>query len=366
MVFLVNLAVKCNPNTQVLKTLAKCGAGFDCASKREIELVLGNNGSAKDIVYANPCKQISHIKYALDHGVKQMTFDNIDELYKIKKCHPESDLILRILPDDSKSICRFGKKFGASLSIVPELLSTAKELELNIVGISFHVGSGCFDASAFTDAVVLAKEAFDIGEQLGFKFKLLDIGGGFPGNSPTGLQFKDVAELLAPKIDELFPADVTVISEPGRYFVCSAFTLAVNITSRRLISPVGRSDRKFVEERDHSYMCNLTLMIDYVNDGMYGSFNCITFDHAQVEVSPLSIGKKFYYNKEHNRATFPCYVWGPTCDSIDMIGSDIMLPKMDIGDWLVAHRMGAYTMAAASHFNGYLTPSIIYTNTELR
>jgi ornithine decarboxylase len=346
--------------------LAKCGAGFDCASKREIELVLSNNGSARDIVYANPCKQASHIKYALENGVKQMTFDNVDEMYKIKKCHPESELILRILPDDSKSICRFGKKFGASLSIVPELLRTALKLELNIIGISFHVGSGCFDASAFTDAVILAREAFDIGAEMGFNFKLLDIGGGFPGNSPTGLQFKDVAALLAPKIDELFPLDVTVISEPGRYFVCSAFTLAVNITSRRVLSLDGSSIPKSDGGEDQSYMCTIFLKLDYVNDGMYGSFNCITFDHAQVEVTPLCIANKFYNNKQHHGAKYPCHVWGPTCDSIDMIGSDIMLPKMEIGDWLVAHRMGAYTMAAASHFNGYNTPSIIYTNTEDR
>lgn len=97
---------------------------------------------------------------------------------------------------------------------------------------------------------------------------------------------------------------------------------------------------------------------------MYGSFNCITFDHAQVHVEPLVISNTFYYNSKFQGETYPCYVWGPTCDSIDMIGSDILLPEMKIGDWLVCRRMGAYTMAAASNFNGYHIPSIIYANTE--
>ena len=240
------IAVKCNPNEFVLKTLGSLGVGFDCASKREIELALENTRS-ENIIYANPCKQTSHIQYAKTCRVLKMTFDNEDELLKIKKVYPDAELVLRILPDDSKSICRFGTKFGASLDIVPKLLQKAIDLELNIIGISFHVGSGCFDATAFTDAVVLAREAFDIGLSMGLDFKFLDIGGGFPGNNNNGLQFTDVAKILSPKIDELFPMDVEVISEPGRYFVSSAFTLAVNITSRRVITD---------KESRQRYMCN--------------------------------------------------------------------------------------------------------------
>lgn len=101
--------------------------------------------------------------------------------------------------------------------------------------ISFHVGSGCFDATSFTEAVSLAHKAFEIGAAQGFDFELLDIGGGFPGNFPTGLQFKDIAALLGPEIDRLFPSSVRVIAEPGRYFVSTAYTLAVNIVARRAI-----------------------------------------------------------------------------------------------------------------------------------
>lgn len=119
----------------VIRTLAKCGTGFDCASKAEVQLVLDSGVSPNRIIYANPCKQASHIRYATSLDVDVMTFDNLDELYKIKSVAPFSKLVLRILTDDSKSVCRFGVKFGASISMIPILLSTAKELELNVIGI---------------------------------------------------------------------------------------------------------------------------------------------------------------------------------------------------------------------------------------
>jgi ornithine decarboxylase len=244
----------------IIKVLAECGTGFDCASKGEIKLVIDAGVSPSDIIYANPCKQSSHIKYAANHGVDVMTFDNVDELHKIKSINPHARLVLRILTDDSKSKCRFGVKFGASLDVVPMLLHTAKELRLKIIGISFHVGSGCFDASSFTDAVETARKAFDIGDALGFDFELLDIGGGFPGNHPDGLQFNDIAAVLGPAIDRLFPPSVRVISEPGRYFVASAYTLAVNIIARRVIPRDSQSYELTSPNDQPSFRCMLMLI----------------------------------------------------------------------------------------------------------
>ncbi|KAI8907257.1 pyridoxal-dependent decarboxylase [Gorgonomyces haynaldii] len=359
-------AVKCNPDNMVIKTLYEQGTGFDCASKAEIQLALDHGAQPEQIIFANPCKQVSHIRYAAAKGVKMMTFDNADELYKVKLHMPDAQMVLRILTDDSKSICRFGIKFGASLTIVPDLLKLAKELEINVIGISFHVGSGCFDASAFGDAVHLARKAFDIGEHLGFNFTLLDIGGGFPGQQKTGLQFADVADVLRPAIDTLFPAQVRVIAEPGRYFVSSAFSLAVNIIARRVVqrdqsaSSDDNPDQKGLTLNDHP------AFMYYINDGMYGSFNCITFDHAHVYPQPLLRGGEFCLDQQMEGPLYPCSIWGPTCDSIDCMGREFFLNEMHIGDWLVFHNMGAYTMAAASTFNGFRKSSIIYTNTKVQ
>ncbi len=96
-----------------------------------------------------------------------MTFDNPDELYKVARCHPSAKLVVRILLDESKSLCRLGLKFGAPLVTVPSLLGKAKER------------SGCYDSSAFADAVMRARSAFDMGKEVGYDFALLDVGGGF-------------------------------------------------------------------------------------------------------------------------------------------------------------------------------------------
>ena len=105
-----------------------------------------------------------------------MTFDNEDELRKIKKLYPDAKCVLRILTDNSRSLMNLGLKFGAHEDRIPVLLKLAKELDLDVCGVSFHVGSGCWDPSAFSDAVGLARDAFDIADSLGFRMNLLDIG----------------------------------------------------------------------------------------------------------------------------------------------------------------------------------------------
>jgi ornithine decarboxylase len=279
-------AVKCNDDVRVVETLAQTGTGFDCASKGEMSMVLKLGVDPKDIIFAHPAKQVSHIHYAKEKGVKKMTFDNEDELRKIVKEYPEAELVLRILTDDSHSVCRLGLKFGCPLESVPSVLATAKSLGANVIGISYHVGSGNGHAQSFGDAVRDAKKAFNIAESLGMKFTLLDIGGGFPG-SELGAEgesdslrhstdssnpyakhpsFSKIAAHVRTALDECFPegCGVDIIAEPGRYFVKSSHALAVNVIGKR----------KTEDEATKGTRINY-----YVNDGLYGSFNCVMYDH---------------------------------------------------------------------------------------
>ncbi|KAI8368735.1 ornithine decarboxylase [Blakeslea trispora] len=340
-------AVKSNPDPMVVKLLASLGCGFDCASKQEIQQVLDLGVDANRIIYANPCKQASFIRYAAQQNVSRMTFDNAEELHKIKKFYPDAELVLRILTDDSMSLCQLGLKFGAPLHTVEHLLQTAKDLDLNIVGVSFHVGSGCLDEHAFGDAVLRARKVFDQAEQMGFKLSLLDVGGGFPGaDVKDGITFEKVAAILGPVVDQLFPSHVRVIAEPGRYYVSSAFTICTNIIGRR----------STLEEENKQYMY-------YVNDGMYGSFNCIIFDHQVVHPKVLMKDEAFMYGQGVDEAHYESSVWGPTCDSIDCLNKSTRLPVLEPGDWLYYENMGAYTICAASQFNGFKKSEVIYTNT---
>ena len=163
-----------------------------------------------------------------------MTFDNSDELKKISRVHPSAKCVIRILTDDSKSLCAFGIKFGTPLASVPALLKTAKDLNLDVVGVSFHVGSGCYDPTVYMDAISRARRVFDMGREAGYTFSLLDIGGGF-----EDALFEQAAEVLRIALERYFPdqSDLKIMAEPGRFYVSTAFKLAVNIIARRASPP---------------------------------------------------------------------------------------------------------------------------------
>lgn len=340
-------AVKCNDDAGVLHTLAKLGTGFDCASKNEIQKVLAMKVPKGRIIYANPCKPSSHIKYAAKHKVARMTFDNETELHKIKNLYPAAELVLRMLPpDESKSQCQLGMKFGAPLKQLPSLLKVAKQLGLNVIGISFHVGSGSCDASAFSLAVKAAHVAFAYGRQAGFDFSLLDIGGGFPGQPDAEVSFEEICEELSPALDTYFPAScgVDIIAEPGRFYVASAFSLVVNVIAKRAVPRDKTIDAELTPDDQPAFMY-------YINDGVYGSFNCLLYDHATVKPTLLngSAGDELVYTSS---------VWGPTCDGLDVVMERVELPELFTGDWLLFNNMGAYTLCAASNFNGMPIPSV--------
>lgn len=371
-------AVKCNPDPYVLRLLASLGTGFDCASNAEIEAVLNLGISPQRIIYANPCKAASFVRHAATNNIGLTTFDNLDELDKMKRFHPSCKLVVRILTDDSKSACQLGLKFGAPLSSVPSLLARARELDLDVVGVSFHVGSGCYDPDSFRDAVYRARLAFQMGKEAGYTFDMLDIGGGFGHDN-----FEMVAAVLGLAIDDYFPDEdfapggkevngkvngLRIIAEPGRFYVHSAFVLATNIIAARRNEATADSD---VTKPQVMY---------YQNDGLYGSFNCVIFDHVTVHPKVLTLAYDYAYepliaspgvasissaDDEERRQTKqlqPCSVWGPTCDSIDCIRDLVHLPKgLKVGDWLVYEDMGAYTICAASTFNGIRRSEIRYT-----
>ena len=323
----------------MLRLLAKLGTGFDCASKAEIDLVLSLGVPPTRIIYAQPCKTKSYLRHARKLGVTLMTFDNTDELYKIKECYPDAELVLRILTDDSASACRLSTKYGASLEYAAELLHLTKELNLNLVGVSFHIGSGASDIDSFGRAVKDARNVFDQAADLGFDLQLLDVGGGFVDET-----FETFAENLTEALEEHFPTNIRVIGEPGRYYASNAFTLATNVIARREVA-VDHDGGK-------GYML-------YMNDGVYGNFSNIIFDHQHPVPKVLSAATD-------SRELIEYSIWGPTCDGIDVITDRYFLPGVvEIGDWLFFENMGAYTKCSATKFNGFSDDhEVIYISSE--
>ncbi|DAZ98124.1 TPA: hypothetical protein N0F65_003110 [Lagenidium giganteum] len=345
-------AVKCNPDAHLVQSLARLGVGFDCASMAEMNAVLSHGVDPNDIIYANPCKQSSHIQYATSQSVDMMTFDSHDELTKIKSINPNAKVVLRLYVDDTKAICRLGTKFGAMVHDVPSILSHAQKLNLDVVGVSFHVGSGCTDVTAYSDAVKRSRKVFDIAQSMGISLSLLDIGGGFPGTETAPISFEACAKELQTSLAEHFPASsgVRIISEPGRFFAASTHTLAVNVIGRKLaptfdIAGAGPTGARS-ENGSPNYMY-------FINDGLYGSFNCLVYDHATIQPVVVS-------DVATSKDTHLASIWGPTCDGMDCIMKDVKMPLMEIGQWICFPSMGAYTCAASSDFNGFAPPQKIY------
>jgi len=300
------------------------------------------------VLMANPCKPASHVVAAKHLGVTRMTFDNADELLKLKKHFPHAELLLRILPDDSHSVMKFGSKFGAPPSTWSALFKLARDLSLRVVGVSFHVGSGCMSPQGFTETLRVARAAFDLGESFGFPLSVLDIGGGFPGSETAGaISFRDIALAVAPLLDQLFPAHVRVIGEPGRYFAAETHTLVTSVYARRYIEPCANEVPDASADLRYLY---------YVNDGVYGSFNNLYFDHAHPLPELLRVPSP-------DAELFASNVFGPTCDSLDVILRNHPLPELHVGDWLYWPQMGAYTSASASPFNGFKNKTIFYVAT---
>nr|XP_046271758.1 ornithine decarboxylase-like [Scatophagus argus] len=322
--------------------LSALGTGFDCSSKSEIQLALSLGVTPDKIIYAHTTKPLSHIKYACTHGVNMMTFDSEDELLKISRCHAKAKLVLRIAVDDSKSIVRLSSKFGARLETVDKLLERAGELGLEVIGVSFHVGSGCIGSLAFKQAIADARHVFDKANLLGFQMSLLDIGGGFTGRDNFQVKFEEFAEVINGALDEHFPPDsgVQVIAEPGRYYVESAFTLAANVIAKKVVKK-DKDEHSDGEDGD-------TMMMYYLNDGVYGSLSGPIKDPAHAEIEPYP-----HRAVESSEQRYRSIMWGPTCDIIDKVTDNYWIPELQVGDWLLFDNMGAYSVSVCSDFNGF-------------
>jgi ornithine decarboxylase len=231
-------AIKCNPDNLIVELLAHLGIGFDCASLFEIETVLQHipKTSTNRIIYANPCKMIPHLIKSAELNVNMVTLDCIEELNKIYKYNPNAELVIRLAVDDSNSLCKFSSKFGCNLTTAYDIMDNAKRLNMKVIGISFHVGSGCESIDSYIQAIQISSNAFDYGNLLGHKMYLLDLGGGFPGyNINDHISFEEIANAINSSIDKYFPnkANYKIIAEPGRYMVASSHTLLLNVIGKK-------------------------------------------------------------------------------------------------------------------------------------
>ena len=342
-------AIKSNPDIQIINILKNLGCHFDIASKKELQKVIECGVTSDKIIYANPCKPESHIKYSCDNGVNMMVIDSLSEMEKIHRICPNVKIIIRIKVDDSHSLCKFNIKFGLDVEELNDIFDYAHKLNILIYGVSFHVGSSCKNKNVFRTAIYECKYVIDLGRLYGFDMNIVDIGGGFPGDIDSNL-FDDFADTINTAISDYFGKEeynnIRFIAEPGRYFVMASHTLFSTVINKKVKM---KQNENGLIEKTHIY---------YILDGIYGVFSGMMFDYAEIDIKVLHKNEKKYDDNE--KQLYNTIIFGPTCDSLDIICKNKKIPEIDIGDKIVVPNIGAYSVASAVEFNGFPIPEKIY------
>ncbi|MGO9933080.1 MAG: type III PLP-dependent enzyme [Steroidobacteraceae bacterium] len=324
----LHYALKPLPHSSVINTLNAEGACFDLATNGEVELVRRLGVAPERCIHTHPIKRDSDIRTALAFGVDRFVIDNPDELRKFEKFRTRASLLIRISFRSPGAQCDLSRKFGCDPEAVDELLRLAAELRIKIDGLSFHVGSQAVDSATIVKAIAVCRELLQSELQGGLSPSILDIGGGYPVDYQK--RSIPIEEFCAPIVKALkdLPPALRVIAEPGRYIAAPAAICVASVMGRAL--------------RDGLWWY-------YLDDGLYGSYSGQMYDHAVYPVEALLT----------DAVTYPSVLAGPTCDSIDVIGEQLELPKLDVGDLIVGRMMGAYTWASASEFNFFPRATVL-------
>jgi len=325
-------AVKCNPHPLVLTNLWQAGIRhFDTASLNEVALVQELLPEA-ECYFNHPVKGTAAIE-AADHiyGIEAWVVDSIDELDKIEEIVGKHPDIIQVRLQTAAGYAAFdlSLKFGATK---PEAVHLLQEVVRRgfTPAVSFHVGSQCRTPEAYSRAILDAGEVI---REAGVKIRFLNVGGGFPAHyrgtqiAPLDTFFKTIREAAA-RLD--LPADCELLCEPGRALVVEGCTQIVQVHLRK-----GGSL--------------------YVNDGIYGNLSELNVGKLTPPVRLIRRG-----GKPMSRDFAPFRIFGPTCDSLDVLPEPFVLPDdVTDGDWIEIGQVGAYSNALASHFNGFYTDTVV-------
>jgi ornithine decarboxylase len=330
----LHYALKPLPHPAVVRTIVDEGGWLDLATTGEVELVAKLGIEPARCIHTHPIKRPIDIEAALARGVRTFVADNPDEVRKFRRHAGAAELLLRVSFRNPGAVCDLSRKFGCDPEDLLPLARLASELGVDVRGLSFHVGSQASDPGKHVEAIESCARLLGAArrEKLG-SLDTLDIGGGFPIDYAE--RAPDIQRFCAPLRAALgaLPRRIRVIAEPGRFIVGPA---AIGVAT-----VMGRARRE-----GHWWY--------YLDDGLYGSYSGQLYDHAHYPVEALV--------EESKR--LPSVLAGPTCDSIDVIAENLMLPELEAGDLIVGRAMGAYTWASASEFNFFPRATVVAVNLE--
>lgn len=328
----LHFALKPLPHDVVVKTLLHEGAHFDLASNGEVDMVQRQGVQADKTIHTHPIKRDSDIQHAMKYGCKRFVIDGVNELEKFIPYKDDVTLLLRLSFPNEDVFSDLSKKFGCNIDAALSILEKANVLGITVNGLSFHVGSQTQDPQRYVYAIERCCELIGKIKLSSLpEITMLDIGGGFPvAYNEDEFSIEDFCGPIRQALKQV-ESHIAILAEPGRFIVAPAVMSVASVMGQAM-----RSGKPWY----------------YLDDGVYGSFSGILFDHGRYPIDAL--------NTEGPR--IESVLAGPTCDSIDVIDESILLPKLKDGDLIITRMMGAYTCATATDFNFFKKANIIALN----
>jgi len=321
-------AVKCNPHPFVLSTLHEAGIhSFDTASLPEIAAVRERFPEAH-CYFNHPVKGRGAIDSAVDvYGITDFVIDHESELYKVEE-YAGTDITVevRFATDGKGAVYNLSSKFGAPPEEAVRLLKLVHERGMR-AALTCHVGSQCLEIEAYRSALALARNIMDKAD---VPLAYFDIGGGFPAAyAGAHVDLKAMLGDIRTTVKEL-GINVPLLCEPGRALVADGCSLLLQVHQRK-------GDAL------------------YVNEGVYG---CL----SEVNIGNFVMPARVFGRKGRALSGEPkaFRVFGPTCDSLDVMDGPFLVPDdIEEGDWIEVGLMGAYSLALATGFNGFMTDTVV-------
>jgi ornithine decarboxylase len=326
-------AIKANPAPHVLDLVYASGIRhFDTASLPEIELVHSRFPDARCHFMA-PVRLPGTAMIAYEkHNVRDFVIDcdyELDKLLAETKGAKDLRIFVRIATPLGGAVLELSSKFGTTPDDAARLLKRVVEAGAT-PAVTFHVGSQCLSPFSYAQAIEMARRTAAIAN---VDIAALDIGGGFPGPymgndvPPYHWYFDTIKEAIA-----TLPKSTTLrlLCEPGRALIAEGVSLVTQVVLRK-------GDKL------------------YINDGIYGSFDELTLPGwvADYHLRVFRLDKKGHaVMQPAGQSAFRVY--GPTCDTLDVLPRPLMLPEsIGPGDFIVFDSIGAYSVAVRTTFNGF-------------
>lgn len=328
-------AMKSNANPQIVQLVVDMHGGLEIASMAELELSLNAGAIGEQIICSNPIKTPAFIKRMHREKVYAMVVDSTYEVEKVAQYAPGSRVYVRLAVDNTGSVLPLAGKFGVSGEEALALFDQARDLGLQPIGLSFHVGSQCLSPKNWANAIKACGDVWREAEARGHEFYFLDIGGGFPAGNYHDSSIPSVetiGDVVNQAVVDFIPAkpNLMLVLEPGRGLVGDSGKLIVEV--------VGKAKR------------GETMWL-YMDAGVFNGM-METFEGFPPVVHLLA-------DDADSRPVCRFTLAGPSCDSCDVVARNIELPEVHIGDRLVFSDTGAYTNEYAVAFNGFPIPAFI-------